>query len=214
MNPRDYSDQELLERGAAIFHGHVESMDSRGNYNGTGHNGEKFAGAIAARPYGFRSYAPKNTGLVLTYSEAGLLVLGQEGELPTGVSEPLSGETVLYNSQGAVVHLDENGDINITQKSGRAVTVGEAAGGQLKIATDGTIYIEQKSGQTVKIGSSATGQKAVVRHGDNTLSGDKFDTWALAVETGIPTGTAPPTSWGTGGIVGTAAATSTEVSAK
>lgn len=186
MNPRDNM-AELMAIGAEVFHGRVTGMDANGNYHGVGRNGEKFAGAITARPYGLRSYAPANTGLVATYSQAGLLVLSNENALPSGVSEPEEGETILYNSQGAQVKLDKNGDIIIQQKS---------------------------SSQGVKLGSSTSGQKSVVRHGDNTLSGDKFDVWAAAVESGIPTGTPPPTSWGTGGVVGTAAATSTEVTAK
>lgn len=126
MMPRERTQGELMDIGAAVFHGRVESQDSEGQYSGEGHTGETFSAALTAHPYGYRSYAPLNTGLVLTYSEAGLLVLSQHNDLPSGVSEPKSGESILYNSQGCRVHLDENGDINITQKSGRFVLLGNS----------------------------------------------------------------------------------------
>lgn len=124
MEPRDNSDVRALEIATAVFHGHVETMDGDGNYTGVAHSGQRFSEALTARPYGFRSYAPVNTGLVLTRSQAGLLVLSQEGALPEGVTEPLSGEAKLYNSQGCQIHLDEDGNINITQKSGQYVNIG------------------------------------------------------------------------------------------
>lgn len=125
MEPRD-TDADLLGIAAAVYHGRVEARDANGQYSGVAHKGEKFSGALTAYPYGFRSYAPLNTGLVLTRSEAGLLVLSQEGKLPSGVSEPLSGETLLYNAEGAQVLLDENGDIELVQKTGRFVLMGSS----------------------------------------------------------------------------------------
>lgn len=125
MEPRDKDEYaQDMAIGAAVFHGYVLAKDTNGEYSGIAHDGEPFSGALTAQTYGIRSYAPANTGLVLTRSAAGLLVLSQEGSLPTGVSEPLSGETLLYNAQGAKIHLDTNGDINITQKSGRFVKIG------------------------------------------------------------------------------------------
>jgi hypothetical protein len=124
MEPRqEDTDDEIAE---ALYLGYVVAKDAKGKYSGTGHKGEPFTEAITAQPYGIRSYAPVNTGLVLTRSQAGLLVLSQHGQLPSGVSEPLSGEVKLYNSQGAQIHLDTNGDISITQKSGRFVNIGSA----------------------------------------------------------------------------------------
>lgn len=128
MNPREptINHNDLMSIGAAIFHGKVETMDSAGNYSGTAFKDQTFANALTMRPYGFRSYAPQNTGLVLTYSQAGLIVLSQENALPSGVSEPQSGEALLYNSQGAQVKLDTNGDIIILQKSARFVNMGSS----------------------------------------------------------------------------------------
>ncbi len=127
MNPRDNDpDGDLMEIAAAVFHGRVAAMDANGNYSGIGHNAQPFSGAITARPYGLRSRAPVNTGLVLTHSQAGLMVLSNVNALPTGVTEPLEGETLLYNSQGAQVRLDENGDVDIVQKSGRFVNIGSS----------------------------------------------------------------------------------------
>ncbi len=121
------TDPDLMDIAAAVFHGRVDSRDVNGQYTGEAHKGEKFTSAVTAYPYGFRSYAPLNTGLVLTRSQAGLmLVLSQEGPLPTGVTEPLSGEALLYNAEGAQVLLDENGDVNIVQKSGRFINLGSS----------------------------------------------------------------------------------------
>lgn len=126
MNPRPSTDADLLDVGAAVFHGHVSARDDNGQYSGVGYSGQKFHAALTAYPYGFRSYAPLNTGLVLTHSPAGLLVLSQEGNLPEGVTEPLSGEALLYNAQGCQVHLDANGDVKVMQKSGRFVNMGSS----------------------------------------------------------------------------------------
>ena len=175
-----------MDVGTAIFHGYVESMDANGNYHGVGFNGQPLSGVLTARPYGFRSRAPKNTGLVLTYSQAGLLVLSQINALPSGVSEPESGETLLYNSQGAQVKLDKNGDILAVQKSGRYVL----------------------------LGNNPT--KLVALDGDDCDSNTTFDTWAANVELGIESagGTPVVPSWTPGSALATIDSSATEVKAK
>lgn len=162
MEPPDTStDAALAAIGAAVFHGHVESRNDKGRYSGVGHAGEPIKEALTAYPYGFRSYAPANTGLVFTRSAAGLLVLSQENALPDGVSEPLNGETLLYNAHGAQVHLDENGDI----------------------------IHEPKAGRYIKLGDGAA--KKVALDGDRCPGTELMNTWMAAVEAGIPTGTPP-----------------------
>ncbi len=168
MNPRDYTDDQAAAVGAAVFHGHVTSRNAAGKYSGVGRAGEPIKEALTAYPYGFRSYAPVNTGLVLTRSQAGLLVLSQENALPSDVTEPLSGEALLYNSTGATVLLDEDGNV-ILNPTGPG-----------------------ESPPVIKLGEGAT--KKVALDDDKCPATTKMKTWMGQVESGISgAGGVPPT---------------------
>ena len=137
--------------------------------------------------YGFESYPPADTELIILDANGGEVAIGERSELPSALASAAlaSGESRTYGADAQYIK--------------------HVAGGE-------TIH-EPKAGQFIKLGSGAT--KKLVLDGDSVNSSGAFDTWAGLVETrfaalGVPF--AAPDKWGVvGPVIGTAVASATKV---
>lgn len=175
------------DRAAAMqaFRGHLLKQTD-GLITGAGRTGQQLADVHACSPYGLRSYPPQDHELVYMQTEGGLVVVAQREDATDyagySLSEPVEGEVVLYNNQGASVKLDQSGGV----------------------------VAEPKSGQHVKLGDGAT--KDIALDGDDCISNATFDAWALDVETKIAAaGGGAVAPWGTRVSLADVSASATKV---
>jgi phage gp45-like len=121
---------EDREAAMQTFRGH-KLTQQEGRITGVGHEGQPLADIPACQPYGIRSAPPQDHELVYLQTEGGLVVVTTREDAADysgyGLSEPEDSEVVLYNSQGASVRLNEDGDIVAEPKSGRHVKLGSGA---------------------------------------------------------------------------------------
>jgi hypothetical protein len=127
MDPRD-TDQDLRDIAGDIIRGVKREYDTTtGLVVVNGFHEQPISEVPNAHFYGFRSNSPVDTEVVIAYTEGGVIVVGERGNLPSGVSEPAAGATKLYNAQGCEVHLDEDGNVVHVPKSGKFVLLGSAS---------------------------------------------------------------------------------------
>jgi len=159
MEPRDDITPQIQEAAAQAFRGHKTAY-ADGLITGEGYHGQPLAGVHNAQPYGLRSNPPTDHELVYLQTMGGLIVVTSREDAADfkalGLSEPEDGEIMLYNAQGCMVHLDENGDM----------------------------IHEPKSGRHIKLGDGAT--KALALDDDSAEQGSKMKTWMDAVTAGVP----------------------------
>jgi phage gp45-like len=140
MDPRDNIAPQVRQAALQSFRGYKKAY-ADGLITGVGFDGQTLAKVHHGQPYGLRSNPPENREIVYLQTAGGLIVVTSRQDAADftalGLSEPEDGETMLYNAQGALVHLDENGDIIHGPKSGRHVKLGDGATKALALHEDG-----------------------------------------------------------------------------
>lgn len=163
MKPRDDIDRRLQVAAEQAFRGYKTAQDTAGLITGIGHDKQVLEGVHAGHPYGQRGNSPAAAETELVYLEtaAGLIVVTERSALPSGVSEPASGESLTYGNAGSYAKHTAAGDIEM----------------------------EPKSGQKAKLGSGAT--LAVGLDTDPVMESTAFNTWANAVEIALAAASSP-----------------------